>query len=91
MSFMGVNWDVIFSAKNYFIPCLIFLIILISLFIKYREVILFLGICMMLIGIFEYSPWGKNINSITETVLLIISLILGGIVAGLSSEYSNKR
>lgn len=35
--------------------------------------------------------WGKNINSITETVLLIISLILGGIVAGLSSRYNNKR
>jgi ABC-type proline/glycine betaine transport system permease subunit len=91
MNFMGVNWDVILSAKNYFIPCLIFLILLIALFIKYREVIFFLGICMMLIGIFEYSPWGKNINSITETVLLIISLILGGIIAGLSSRYNNKR
>lgn len=91
MNFMGVNWDVIFRAKNYFIPCLIFLIILIVLFIKYREVIFFLGICAMLIGIFEYSPWGKNINSITKTVLLIISLILGCIIAGLSSRYNNKR
>ena len=91
MNFMGVNWDVIFNAKNYFIPCLIFLIILIALFIKYREVIFFLGIFMMLIGIFEYSPWGKNINSITKTVLLIIQLILGGITAGLSSRYNNRR
>jgi len=88
---MGVNWDVIFSAKNYFIPCLIFLIIFIVLFIKYREVEFFLVICMLLIGIFEYSPWGKNINSITETVLLIISLILGCIIAGLNYGHNNKR
>lgn len=83
---MGVNWDIIFMKRNCFIPCIIFLIILIILFIKYREVTFFLGICMALIATFTFSPWGEDANSMTKIILLIILLILGVMIRWLVND-----
>lgn len=91
MNFMGVDWDIIFSHRNYFIPCLIGLIIFIILFIKLRDIIILLSICVMLIAVFMYSPWGVYISSKTKTVLTIIIVILGSIVVTLISPYNSKR
>lgn len=92
MNFMGVNWDIIFSAKNYFIPFYVFAIIFIMAFIKQRDLTLFLGICIALISIFIYSPWGENLDYKVNIVLIIIIIMLIlGLIIVISNKDNNNR
>jgi ABC-type proline/glycine betaine transport system permease subunit len=72
--------DIIFSARNYFIPCLIFLIILIIAFIKLKDLKMLIGIIMMLIALFIYSPWTQDISDKTRIILTVIMIVLGAII-----------
>lgn len=76
MDFLGVNWEIIFQRRNYFIPCVVFLCFFIVFFIKYKKPIFLLGICVMLLSIFFYSPWGQSLSMIFQILILVAVLIL---------------
>lgn len=78
------------GEKNYFIPCLIFLIIITIQFIRERKLYKLLGIFLFLIAVFEYSSVSIGINSKIRTALTIIVVILGAVVAGLLAIEKQK-
>lgn len=87
------------SGRNYFIPSLIililFLVICIVVFIRKRELSIFLTLIPPIVAVVSYSPLVRG-NSKAETAMLVLTVIIGSIVYGLNfkerrwQELNNK-
>jgi hypothetical protein len=88
---VNVTGVVTLYQRNYFVPCLIFLILITLDFLREMRLYKLLGIFMLSIGVFLYSPLAKNISSALENVLVVILFLLGASIAGITAKDRYKR